>query len=70
MLLLKVGLLVLSVLHTLNAYEYNEELLVENLPGSHALLHFEFTSFWQNDQTNNQGDFILSINQRFYDFNK
>lgn len=54
MLLLQIGLVVLSLVHSLNAYQYNEELLVENLPGSHALLHFEFSSFWQNGQTNPQ----------------
>ena len=29
-----------------NAFSFDEELLVENLPDSHVHLHFQFTSTW------------------------
>ena len=56
MFLLQVGLVILSLQRIIFAYQYNEELLVENLSESHSLLHFEFTSQWTNDHNNNHGN--------------
>lgn len=45
--LFQLSLAVLCLIHTVWSYSFNEELLVENLPDGHALLHFQFNTVWE-----------------------
>ncbi len=67
-----IKLLVVNLLiyfQVVDAFTFNEELLVENLPDSHVHLHFQFTSTWDKSNNNEEKGLIdFSIIQLTLEF--